>query len=156
MVKRFDFKSWWSLHGADVNAKRRAAYRQDPQYRDDKKKEFREHYRRARRNMTPVDRRTVVSGSGRLYLTIGRVARIIRRDANSIRRYHKMGVIPEPRFYDSRGWRLYTPSQADFMRRVFERLDNPENTSVRSLTDVRRLLDRRWVELSRIEEVTSG
>jgi DNA-binding transcriptional MerR regulator len=156
MAKTFDYKTWWEKNKEERNAIRRAKYRQDPRYRETQKERFRAHYLETRQNIEPVDRRTVVSGAGRLYVTIGRVARLIGRQTNSIRRYHKMGVIPEPRFYDARGWRLYTPSQTELMRNVFSRFDNANDDTIRTLGDVRRALEAGWMESTPIEEVASG
>ena len=152
-----DFKDWWRRNKDRINAARRAKYRADPRYREKKKEEFRDYYQGTRQAVTPVDRRTVVSGTGRMFVTIGRVARIINRRTNSIRRYHVQGVIPEPRYYDARGWRLYTPSQAELMRNVFSRMDDPNDNTITTLGDVRRALRAGWMEMTQVEEeVTSG
>jgi DNA-binding transcriptional MerR regulator len=160
MAKTFDYKTWWKKEKEKRNAERRAKYRSDPRYRETQKRRFREHYQETRQNIQPVDRRTVVSGSGRLFVTIGRVGRLIGRQPNSIRRYHKQGVIPEPRFYDARGWRLYTPSQTELLRNVFARFDNPNDQTVRSLADIRRMLEAGWQEMTpleiEVEEETRG
>lgn len=151
MAKNFDYKTWWAKEKEARNADRRAKYRQNPLYREQKKEEFREYYRGTRVDTQPVDRRTIISGSGRLFVTIGRVSRMIGRESNSIRRYHKQGVIPEPRFYDARGWRLYTSAQTRLLVEAFRRLDNPDDTTVRTLGDVRRMLEAGWAEMTPIE-----
>jgi hypothetical protein len=57
-----------------------------------------------------------------------------------------MGVIPQPLFFDRRGWRLYSVDQVMLLRRVFRRLENPEDQEVRNLMHVRNLLQTEWAE----------
>ncbi len=103
-------------------------------------------YRTVVRRERPIDRRTIVTEDGARFVSIGRVSRMIGRETASIRRYHRMGVIPQPLFFDRRGWRLYSVDQVMLLRRVFRRLENPEDQEVRNLMHVRNLLQTEWAE----------
>jgi hypothetical protein len=44
--------------------------------------------------------------------TLGVIAKLTNRDISTIRRYIKQGIIPAPRYKNSRGWSLYTRDEA--------------------------------------------
>lgn len=143
--KPFSYKDWYRRNRHSLNERRREKYNTNPAYRARIRRQAQESYA-AKRNPVPVDRRTIVDKTGRKYWSIGRIARLINRKVLTVRQYHKTGVLPQPTYFDSRGWRLYTPSQAALLRMVFRRLDDPNDTTVQSLADVTDLVIERWDE----------
>lgn len=139
-----DFKDWWALNKEAQNAKRREKYRTDPQTRQRARSSALRRYRTTQRRETQIDRRTVVTEDGTRYISIGRMSRLIGRTVMSIRRYHRMGIIPDPLYCDARGWRLYTITQAALLRRVFRRFEDRNDLGVKNLRDVARLVGAEW------------
>jgi len=138
------FTDWYDRNKEELNAKRRKKYAENAQFRKKTQDKARESYRKNRRVTNPADRRTVVDESGERYFSIGRVARLIGRQPESVRKLHRMGVLPDPVYYDSRGWRLYNRAQALLIRQVFRRLEDKADTDVKSLADVREVLHAEW------------
>jgi hypothetical protein len=139
------FKDWWEKNKKKENKKRREKYRSDPGFREDAKDKAKQNYLARRKRTTPVDRRTIRSSDGTRYLSIGRIARLINRPIPTIRSYHKSGILPSTAV-DSRNWRLYTTNQAKLLRHAFKALDDPSDSSVKSLADVSALVSSRWEE----------
>ena len=144
MARTRTFQDWWNENKARKNAERRTTYRDNPVVRESRKAQALAHYRTKVRRERPIDRRSVVTEDGVRFMSIGRLARLIGRQIDSVRRYERTGVIPEPLYFDTRGWRLYTVSQAMLMRRVFRRFENKEDMEVKTLNDVAALLHVDW------------
>lgn len=130
-------KDWYHNRGGkeSIARRRRNRYKTDPAYRALQKKRARDHYKQKKKKLSPVDRTVVRADSGR-YLTIGRAAAAINRKVQTVRMYHKNGVFPEAKFFDSRGWRLYTADQVGMLRDQFQRLDSGELSSLAELSRV--------------------
>lgn len=146
MTRTATFKTWWDKNKEERNRLRREKYASNRPHRDRLKEKALEHYRNSVRRDRPIDRRSVVTEDGIRFMSIGRLARLIGRQIDSVRRYQRMGVIPEPMYFDTRGWRLYTVNQAMLLRRVFQRFENKEDLEVRNLNDVAALLHAEWQE----------
>lgn len=140
----WDFEKYWRENKEKINKERRDKYHANPEHRTELREKAKRNYEKTRRRMVPIDRRTVVSEDGKRYWSIGRIARLIGRNITTIRRYHKDGIIPEPKYFDKRGWRLFDTNQANIMRQAFRRLDDEDDKSVTSLKDVTALLIPLW------------
>ena len=138
------FKDYWERKKDERNQIRRDKYNSDPEYHAAVRATAKQNYKRYKRRMSPIDRRTLLSVDGTRYWSIGRIARLISRNITTIRLYHKKGVIPEPRTFDSRGWRLYSTQQAILLRQLFRRLDDESDTGVKSLADLSAIIYPRW------------
>jgi hypothetical protein len=144
MAMGFNFKEHYEKNKDEINAKRRRKYHDDPEYYKRVRSNAKESYNRTIKRMQPIDRQTIVDGTGEKYWSIGRVSRLIGRTIITIRRHHVDGVIPLPIYYDSRGWRLYSTRQVSLLRKVFHKLDDEKDLTVQSLSDVSKFLATCW------------
>jgi len=140
----WSFKEWYRKNKAEFNRNRRAKYRENPNVREKAQRSALTTYRARRRRMVQVDRRTIVDANGQRFFSVGRIAKLIGRQIETVRYYHRLGIIPDPTYFDSRGWRLYTRGQAILVRRAFVRLADENDSEVTSLDDVRRILSEEW------------
>lgn len=127
-------------------AKRRKRYLTDAEYRGNVKSRARARYRRLHLKADPQDQRKVSSGGGE-YFTVSKVAEIVGLSSETIRSYHRKGIIPKStmvRETGKHGWNLYSKSQILLLKRVFRKLRDPRDDSVQSLMDVTRILKRDW------------
>lgn len=148
----WSYKEWYRQNKEKVNAKRRKKYDEDAAFREKTQTRALEGYHAKRKTMAPTDRRTVVDEQGERFFSIGRIARLIGRQIESVRKYHRMGILPDPTYFDARGWRLYTRQQALLIRQVFRRFQEQTDVEVRTLADVRRVLHERWAEVSKEDD----
>ncbi len=135
----FDFKEWYRTNKERLSKQRKRRYATDSRYREKAKADAKDRYH-ATKSDRVVDRKTLTDGK-RFYVTIGKVAELIHRKVQTVRDYHAMKVIPDPTFYDSRGWRLYTHDQVKIIVSVFKAFDRKE---IKSLSDVGVILYDRW------------
>lgn len=119
----WDYKDWYKENKKKLSKKRKRRYRDDRQYREECKKRARGYYNSNKKMMQPKDRFRIRSADNKIYFTIGRVASMINRTIGRIREYHKSGMIPQPLYFDRRGWRLYTMKQVTLMQDAFEGVD---------------------------------
>jgi hypothetical protein len=115
-------------------------YKMDDEYRDKVITRAREDYAEKRAKQAKADRRVFKAKGGRL-ISIGRVAEEINRKVMTVRKYHVMGVIPQPTHFDSRGWRLYTIGQFRLIVSAFDRFDRG---ILKNLTEVGKELKEKW------------
>jgi hypothetical protein len=120
---------------------RRERYHRDTPYRKKLKKNFRRYYRNHLQKDVAVDRREIVDGQGRKFLSIGKVADLINRKPETLRKYHNDSFLPTPKFYDTRGWRLYSKPQAELLMTAFKLFDNGK---LKSLTEVGIYVRKGW------------
>jgi len=139
----WDYNEWYRRKGKRVLSERRKKrYQNSPAYRETQRKRAREYYQRTRSATDVKDRTTVIARSGERYHTIGRVSKMINRNPQQIRDYHASGMLPDPLFTDTRGWRLYTAEQIMLMRRIFKQLDLNKLTP----TEASRMIHDEWKE----------
>jgi DNA-binding transcriptional MerR regulator len=81
------------------------------------------------------------SEDGTRLLSIGKLGEVINRKPDTIRTYHRNGVIPELKHFDSRGWRLYTFYQARLLQRAFTAF---EAGKYKSLAEVAEFIHKEW------------
>jgi DNA-binding transcriptional MerR regulator len=121
------FTQWYEQNAPSFNAKRRSRYETDPEYRakvlemNRKNREKRQAERakedKARKKAVKVVASPAwkefegeaAGGETSNYVTIGAVAKAIRRSTQSVRLWEKQGLIPETPYRNQRGDRLYTP-----------------------------------------------
>lgn len=139
----WSYKEFYEANKKEISRKRKVRYRKDRTYREKARSTSRSYYVRVRKKEVPSDRRVLSSPEGDRLMTIGRLSELIHRNIDSIRRYHRQGVIPEPAKFDSRGWRLYTREQASVLMSAFRRLDRKEFRSVREAKD---FITNKWRE----------
>ena len=127
------------------NEVRRERYRKDPTYRKGARKQSKEYYHKHVKRYVPLDR-TIIKDGDKKFFSIGKLSLLINRKVQTIRAYHRRGIIPTPSHFDRRGWRLWNRDQALLLRRVFKIFDNKNDASVRTLRDVRKMLHAEWEE----------
>lgn len=139
----FNYKDWYEKNKVRLSEKRKKDYKEKPAVRKAARKRASNYYKSHKKVMDPVDRMVVKTADGYKFFSIGKVARAINRKLDTVRRYHAKGVIPEPKYYDSRGWRLYTREQALLLQKAFKNLDTEK---FKSLGEVSEYLTERWEE----------
>jgi len=137
----FDYKSWYEKNAERLKKQRRQKYKKDKTYREAAKARARAWYDREKKPQRPADRTTVVSPDGKTYLSIGKLSEMIGKAVDTIRSYHRQGVIPVPDAFNVRGWRLYTDEQAKVIADAFALFDRGE---LSSLTEVKEEIQRNW------------
>lgn len=136
------FRDWYERNRKELNRKRRLRYHTDPEYRDKQITRAREDYEEKSTNRVKSDRRVFKSKGAKL-ISIGRLADALGRKVMTVRKYHTMGVIPQPTHFDSRGWRLYT---ADQYRAIIAAFDRFDRGIIPSLSKVKEELEESWTE----------
>ena len=123
---KFDHAEYYRKNREQILAKRKRRYRSDNAYREAILARRRTARRRQReeKRAAGLDDRRVIRTDRTTYVSIGRLAGMINRQVQTIRNYHREGVLPEPLAHDSRGWRLYTVSQATMMAQLFRQYDS--------------------------------
>jgi len=119
----FDFKTWYAKNKEDFNAKRRARYANDPEYRAKQRARTEEwkarqrELRRAERGDAPRTRdRTIMveCAGGKVAMhTIGVFSERVGKSIVTLRSWERKGFLPESPFRSSRGDRLYTDAMID-------------------------------------------
>jgi hypothetical protein len=134
------FRDWYEKNKEHLNRRRRQRYHKDPNYREKAITRSREDYAAKTINQEKVDRRVFSVDAVKL-ISIGKLADAIGRKVLTVRRYHMMGVIPQPSHLDSRGWRLYTVDQ---LRLIVATFDCFDRGIIPSLEGVGRELKKKW------------
>lgn len=137
----FDYKDWYQENKKVIARKRKLKYHKDAEYRTLCKERARDYYNRNERR--PLEARFFRRVNGVDYITIGKLAKIIKRTTQTIRQYHDNCVIPEVNIVDSRGWRLYTLEQARIISSVFARYNKDK---IRTLKEVSDQIKKKWKE----------
>jgi hypothetical protein len=137
----FDYKSWYQENKESLLREKKRRYQTDKEYRRKLRMESHDYYHKYVKKPFLTDRQIVQDENGQKLYTIGRLASMLRRDIDTIRLYHRMAVIPEPSQFDTRGWRLYTPSQASLLQSTFLKFDRRE---LRNLREVRAEIAKKW------------
>ncbi len=137
----WSYKKWYRENKSKLSRRRKRRYHNDESFREQVKDRANKYYQRRRRKAVPVDRTVIRSRAGEHYISIGKLATFINRKSDTIRQYHRTGVLPSPSFYDTRGWRLYTQKQARLLRRAFMDLDSGRIESLSALTKV---VQKQW------------
>ena len=149
-ARTWSYEQWYRENRESLSRRRKEKYRNDPAYRLARINSARRSYSTEKLRGRPViDRKIVRRADGSAFFSIGHLSVMINRGIQTIREYHKKGVIPAPRFFDSRGWRLYTPNQMRLMRSVFRDFDEGR---LSTLKDVERTLRLSWEERSNGKE----
>lgn len=138
-------KNYYHQHKKRISDRRKLKYRTDQKYRKQQIERSIRSYRLRYAKRVPADR-TVVRAieTGEKYFSISKLAKHIGRGVQTIRWYHKLGVIPEPKHTDLRGWRLYTKEEVLLIQRAFRAFDKRE---IRSLKDVGKTIQEGWGNL---------
>ena len=125
------------------NAVRRERYHADSAYRKRVRQQSNNYYHEKVKRDVPLDR-TIIKEGDKKYFSIGKIAPLINRKVQTVRAYHRRGIIPTPSFFDKRGWRLWDRDQALLLKKVFKKFDDPSDVTVRTLRDVRKMLHTEW------------
>jgi hypothetical protein len=137
----FSQEEYYQTNKDKISRKRKTRYRKDRSHRDRIRLKAHDYYHQFKKEDHIADRHVMVAEGGRRLYTIGRIATLIRRNIGTVRKYHRLGILPEPSHYDTRGWRLYSREQAVILQLVFRRLDADE---IKSLDEVRNEIRSRW------------
>ena len=135
--KGFNYASYYQTHKDKINRRRRERYQTDPKIKDTVRRRNKTYYTNTRKE--PSDRRIVKSKKGNFF-SMGVFAKAINRKPQTIREYHRDGVIPDPLNFDTRGWRLYTREQTILAKKLFTSYDKKEITKA----DLIILLQEGW------------
>jgi len=135
----FNYKEWYKANKKRLSKERKEKYESDHDHRAKIQADAKAYYHATNAGVKR-DRKTLTDGKT-TFITIGKISEMINRKVQTIREYHNTAVIPEPSFYDSRGWRLYTFEQANLIKKIFAAFDRKE---IKSLTDVSEILHAKW------------
>jgi hypothetical protein len=139
------YKKWYTENKERLLSERKEKYHSDPEYRRRRIREASESYYRRRQEPKEIaDRRLIQTTSGGEFFSIGKVSDLIGKKIQTIREYHRNGVIPQPQYSNTRGWRLYSRRQAELLMRVFSAFDDKDDDSVTSLSHVSVLVRKEW------------
>ena len=139
----FDHKKYYQENKDRISKQRKKKYRSDKEHRDACRKRAREYSskaRNAKRLINPVDRRVIKDRKGRRFLTVGKLAELIKRTPLTIRTMEAKGVLPLAKYSDKRGWRLYTLSQAELVRKYFKKYSDGDLTA----SQLSLILHKKW------------
>jgi len=129
----FEFKNYYDKNKMTINQRRRDRYAEDKVYRKKARKAAQDYWDK---NKPPPSDQTIIQNDGMTLKTIGHAARAAGRSVCTIRQYHQTGVIPEPTYYDHRGWRLYTVAQIKLLARLLK--------GKLTLAEVKKELAKKW------------
>jgi len=135
------FKDWYDKHSKELSRKRKLKYKRDKLHRERIQRKSRSYYKNHSKDRIPADRLSVRDTDGVHYITIGKMAKMIGRKAQTLRGYHVDLVIPPCTVFDHRGWRLYSPKQAMLIRKAFGMYDRDE---ISMLSGVGKFLANNW------------
>ena len=119
-------KLYYKKNRKKILRRKKDKYDDDSSYRTKARRRSRQQYARRRKSDPCVIDRKVMSTPSALCVSIGKVAELCNRNVATIRKYHRLGILPDPHIYSSRGWRLYTQEQALLLVAAFRRLDAKE------------------------------
>ena len=137
----WEFKDYYKENREKLLARRRKRYQTDPEYRKLRQRDALGYYNRKVKRAVPSVR-TILYRRGRKYFTIGLLAKFIHRDEDTIRRYHRSGILPPTTVKHKDGWRLYTEAQVNLLQRAFQLLDQEDKKI--NLQTLRDLVRRKW------------
>lgn len=120
-IVSFSQKEYYQKNKERLSIRRKRKYKNDLSYREGIRRKSR-NYSRMRRERSS-GKKGVVSSSKGTFITIGRLSKIIGKGISTIRAYHRKGILPNPIYFDTRGWRLYTLNQAILLRKAFKSFD---------------------------------
>lgn len=132
-------KNYYLENREDLLADRRRRYQEDANYRMRVKQQARRRYRQKR---TKKEEQAVVVEEKLFPISV--LAKAIKRKVETVRDYHKKGVIPNSYYRDSRGWRMYTRDQILALVKIFSAFDNSDNLVIVSLSDVAKKIKGVW------------
>lgn len=139
-MSEWSYSEYYRKNKKKISAKKKKRYEFDYSYRTMVKRRARAYYELHKKTDSHVDRK-LFRGKEGVVMTIGRLSSVIHRHIQTIRNYHSKGIIPEPKMWDSRGWRLYTSSQVSLLQLVFRKVDRKE---IRSLKQAKELIHEGW------------
>lgn len=132
-------KKYYRDNRSELLADRRRRYQEDVEYRGRVKQQARLHYRR--KHTTKEKQAVAVE---RKLFPISKLAKAIKRKVETVRDYHKKGILQDSYYRDSRGWRMYTRDQILALVQIFSAFDNPGNFELTSLQDVAKKIKEVW------------
>lgn len=133
-------KQYYRDNRADLLADRRRRYQEDAEYRGRVKQQARSHYHRRH---TAKKESAVVAVERKLF-PISKLAKAINRKVETVRDYHKKGILQDSYYRDSRGWRMYTRDQILALSKIFSAFDNHNDPEIRTLVDVAEKVKEVW------------
>lgn len=132
------FTDWYSENREILAKKRKLKYRINKDFRQNMKDRSKNYYDRKLKKDHP---RTIMILKGKKYLTIGGLAKIIRRNEQTIREYHKDGILPETGRGNDRGWRIYSIPRARVIKKAFDMFGKED---LKNLKEVGEYIHERW------------
>lgn len=132
------FADWYEKNKEALLKKRKLKYRINREFRDSMKERAKDYYEQ---NLKKDHPRTIMIVKGKKYLTIGGLAQIIKRNEQTIREYHKSGIIPETDRGNERGWRIYSIPRARVIKKAFDLFGAGE---LKALKEVGEYIYERW------------
>jgi len=135
--RRLYHKIYYDCHKDEIRERRKQKYAEDPEYREEVKRRWRDWWARTH---IPTDPTMVIDEKGKKYFSISHLSDAINRKVNTIQRYHALGVLPEATYFSTRGWRLYTIEQMNLLGSLFMEVDD----KVISLKEMTALAKKEW------------
>lgn len=135
----FDQNKYYEQNKERINRRRRERYKNNAKVRDNIQERNKEYYATVSKRRPKQDRR-VITSKGSNYYSMGVLASKINREPQTVREYHRNGMLPEPSFHDSRGWRLYTRNQIILSEKLFREYDSKKITK----KQLKKLIKEGW------------
>lgn len=143
-------KEYYDDNKAAISAVKKKRYQEDRMYRQQVQLTSIEYYNKYQKRRNPIDRRIIQDGD-KCYYTIGKLAKALGKSVFTIRSYYKpiirksrvirYPIMPDPIYYDSRGWRLFNKRQIILCVKVFKKFNSGE---LKTLTEVGDILLKGW------------
>lgn len=133
----FSQEEYYRKNKKRITQHRKNRYATDADYRKQIKDRALIH---KQRNRTVSPKGVIKSRKG-FFITIGKLSEVIGKDRQTIRMYHRTGILPTPTHFDTRGWRLYTVHQVLLIKKAFEQLSCGE---LAGLKDIFGLVEGEW------------
>jgi hypothetical protein len=133
--------AWYEKNKEELNRRRREKYRKNKKFKKQCQTRSSKYYHAVvKPKKGKVNRRVIRTSKGDSYLTIGAFAKTVGRNPSTIRNMQAAGTLPEPSACDSRGWRLYTVSQARLLKKLFVLYDDKKITR----KQLKKLIVKHW------------
>lgn len=143
-------KDYYEEHKSVILNNRKRRYDSDASVRNKAKQHSIQQYLKKKKRNPPTDRRVIINADGKLFYTIGKVAKALGKSVHTIRCYHReretkyntqAQVIPDPTHTDQRGYRLYTQYQMSLLKKIFKAFDDGR---IATLAEVNTILKKFW------------
>ena len=134
------YRKWYAKHREEFNAKRRARYRQDKEYRSKMLKTAKEYREKGAKYTAPEYTYRLVGDKEVKVYRISATADRVGRSVFALRDWEAKGIIPPSAFGD--GHRVYTENQIKLMQSIAKVVDKYRYNERRLRGELDRVVER--------------